>query len=130
LGGNAQLGDFLVGSNGMTLYTFLKDQSGVSNCLDQCAVNWPPLLLASGQTLLNGDGITGQLGTIQRSDGSLQVTYNGLPLYFFINDLAPGDANGNGFNGVWKVATLLSTPVQSSSSGSSGSGNYNKEPGY
>jgi predicted lipoprotein with Yx(FWY)xxD motif len=90
------MGTLLVGaSDGMTLYTFAKDTPGVSNCSGQCAVTWPPLTVPSGQTPTGGDGVTGQLATITRSDGTIQVTYKGLPLYFFHNDASPGDTKGN-----------------------------------
>lgn len=92
------IGTVLVaGSNGMTVYTFTKDvkDSGKSNCTGDCIKTWPALTVAAGGTPSGGSGVTGTLGTITRSDdGSSQVTYNGLPLYFFINDKAPGDANG------------------------------------
>jgi predicted lipoprotein with Yx(FWY)xxD motif len=91
------IGTVLVaGSNGMTVYMFTKDtkDSGTSACLDSCATNWPPLSVAAGGAPVAGTGVTGKLGTITRPDGTLQVTYNGKPLYFFANDKAPGDANG------------------------------------
>ena len=92
------LGTVLVaGSNGMTVYTFTKDvkDSGTSACTGDCLVKWPALTVPAGTTPTAGSGITGKLGTITRpDDGTLQVTYNGLPLYFFQNDKAPGDANG------------------------------------
>ena len=80
----------------MTVYTFTKDvkDSGKSNCNGDCAVTWPPLAAPASGTPTAGAGVTGKLGTITRDDGSVQVTYNGLPLYFFKNDHAPGDANG------------------------------------
>ena len=86
----------VAGSNGMTVYTFTKDvkDSGKSVCNGDCAVTWPPLAPPAGGTPTAGAGVTGKLGTITRDDGSAQVTYNGLPLYFFKNDHAPGDANG------------------------------------
>lgn len=87
----------VAGSNGMTVYTFTKDvkDSGKSNCTGGCLATWPALTVAAGETPTGGDGVTGTLGTITREDdGSTQVTYNGLPLYFFKNDAAPGDANG------------------------------------
>ncbi len=67
-------------------------------------VAWPPLTVASEADLVAGEGVTGELGTIERADGSLQVTYNGQPLYFFFNDLAAGDATGQGAGDVWFVA--------------------------
>jgi predicted lipoprotein with Yx(FWY)xxD motif len=87
----------VAGSNGMTVYTFTKDtkDSGKSACTGGCISTWPALTVAAGETPKGGTGVTGTLGTITREDdGSLQVTYNGLPLYFFKNDKAPGDANG------------------------------------
>ena len=84
-------------SNGMTVYTFTKDtkDSGTSACIDTCIKNWPALTVDAGQTPSGGSGVTGSLATITRpDDGKLQVTYNGLPLYFFMNDKAPGDSNG------------------------------------
>jgi predicted lipoprotein with Yx(FWY)xxD motif len=92
------IGTVLVaGSNGMTVYTFDNDvkDSGKSACNGGCISRWPALMVAAGTTPVAGSGVTGKLGTITRSDdGSLQVTYNGLPLYFFSGDKAPGDANG------------------------------------
>lgn len=87
----------VAGSNGMTVYIFTKDtkDSGKSVCTGDCLVTWPALTVAAGETPTGGTGVTGTFGTIAREDdGTLQVTYNGLPLYFFKNDKAPGDANG------------------------------------
>ncbi len=90
------IGTVLVAANGMTVYNFSKDvkDSGTSACTGGCITTWPALTVAAGATPAAGAGIAGKLGTITRDDGSLQVTYNGLPLYFFKNDQAPGDANG------------------------------------
>jgi predicted lipoprotein with Yx(FWY)xxD motif len=103
LGGNDELGDFLVGPNSMSLYWFANDEAGVSNCFDACADNWPPLLIQEGEIPVPGDGVTGQLGVIERDDGTFQVTYSGLPLYFWVNDEAAGDATGHGVNDAWSV---------------------------
>jgi predicted lipoprotein with Yx(FWY)xxD motif len=87
----------IAGSNQMTLYIFTKDvkDSGESVCTGDCLVAWPALTVEAGETPTAGEGISGELGTITRpDDGSIQVTYNGLPLYFFQGDAAPGDANG------------------------------------
>ena len=80
----------------MTVYIFTKDvkDSGKSACSGDCLATWPALTVAAGATPTGGTGVTGKLGTITRDDGTLQVTYNGLPLYYFKNDKAPGDANG------------------------------------
>ena len=97
------LGKILVGSNGMTLYIFTKDTPGTSNCYGACAQNWPPLLVGEGETPTAGPGVPGALGVITRKDGSRQVTYNDMPLYFFAGDKQPGDANGQGVKGIWFV---------------------------
>ena len=101
------IGTVLVaGSNGMTVYTFTMDvkDSGESNCTGECLVNWPALTVDAGVTPTGGAGVAGTLGTITRADDStIQVTYNGLPLYFFIGDEAPGDSNGVYTN--WEAVT-------------------------
>jgi predicted lipoprotein with Yx(FWY)xxD motif len=94
------------GSNQMTVYTFTKDtaNSGSSACTGGCATTWPALTVPSGAKPSAGPGATGKLGTITRTDdGTIQVTYNGLPLYFFANDKAPGDTNGHYTN--WNLVT-------------------------
>ena len=91
------VGTILVdGDDGMTVYIFTQDvkDSGKSACSGDCIATWPALTVAAGTTPTGGTGVTGKLGTITRDDGTLQVTYNGLPLYYFKNDKAPGDANG------------------------------------
>jgi predicted lipoprotein with Yx(FWY)xxD motif len=100
---DANLGDILVDGKGMTLYRFEKDQANVSNCYDQCAANWPPLLIAAGKEASAGQGVTGKLGVIERTDGSRQVTYNGLPLYYFIKDTKAGDTTGQNVGQVWFI---------------------------
>ena len=85
------------GASGMTVYIFTKDvkDSGTSACTGGCLETWPALTVPAGGSPTGGSGVTGTLGTITRADdGTLQVTYNGLPLYFFKNDQAPGDLNG------------------------------------
>jgi predicted lipoprotein with Yx(FWY)xxD motif len=88
----------VAGSNGMTVYTFTSDTagSGKSACSGGCLTKWPALTVAAGATPTAGTGVAGALGTITRADdGSLQVTYNGLPLYFYAGDKAAGDTNGS-----------------------------------
>jgi predicted lipoprotein with Yx(FWY)xxD motif len=88
----------VAGSNGMTVYTFTKDTAGngQSACSGGCLTKWPALTVAAGATPTAGDGVSGTIGTITRAyNGSLQVTYNGLPLYFYSGDAAPGDTNGS-----------------------------------
>ncbi len=103
----ASLGNILTDGQGMTLYVFKNDTSGASNCNGTCAQTWLPLTITAGQQPVAGTGITGQLGVIQRSDGTSQVTYNEMPLYRFSGDKAAGDTNGQGMlNGAWSVVTL------------------------
>jgi predicted lipoprotein with Yx(FWY)xxD motif len=103
LGNSADLGDFLVANSGMTLYMFENDTEGASNCVDDCAQNWPPLTVPADERLVASAGISGELGTIKRADDSLQVTYKGMPLYYFKDDKVPGDTVGQGAGDVWYV---------------------------
>lgn len=96
------LGTILVDADGMTLYLFTSDSPGVSVCEGDCLAAWPPLL---GEPAA-GEGVDeGLLGTLTRSDGTTQVSYNGWPLYTWTQDSAPGDTTGQGFNGIWWVVS-------------------------
>jgi predicted lipoprotein with Yx(FWY)xxD motif len=124
---DANLGDILVDGKGMTLYLFTKDQVNVSNCNGGCAAAWPPLVVAAGQNPTAGDGVTGKLDAITRTDGSRQVTYNGLPLYYFASDSKPGDTNGQGVGGVWFIvhptdAAAAAQPMEPTAQPASGGG--------
>jgi predicted lipoprotein with Yx(FWY)xxD motif len=88
------LGTVLVNSEGLTLYDFHKDKGGTSSCYGACASAWPPLL-TEGNPQAQGAAQRSMLGTTKRQDGTLQVTYNGWPLYTYVADQAPGEANGN-----------------------------------
>jgi predicted lipoprotein with Yx(FWY)xxD motif len=101
---NATLGQYVTGANGMTLYIFTKDSGGTSACSGQCADNWPALNVTALSDVTAGAGVTGTLGTITGTDGKLQVTLGGHPLYYFKADAAAGDVNGQGVNGVWFAA--------------------------
>jgi predicted lipoprotein with Yx(FWY)xxD motif len=98
------LGTYLIGYNGMTLYSFADDSTGTSTCYGNCAQQWPPYVVPAGMQLNLEAGVNGQAGTIARADGTTQVTYNGMPLYFYIGDTKSGDTNGNRIGGVWAVA--------------------------
>jgi predicted lipoprotein with Yx(FWY)xxD motif len=90
----------LANAQGYTLYWFAPDTPTRSTCDGTCAVYWPPL---TGRPVA-GAGVTGRLGTIRRSDGTTQVTYDGHPLYTYVGDSGPGQANGNDINlngGLW-----------------------------
>jgi predicted lipoprotein with Yx(FWY)xxD motif len=102
---NQDLGTFLIDSKGMTLYMFTKDTTpGESACYDQCAENWPPL--SASEPLQLAPGIPGALGTITRTDGTEQVTYDDMPLYYFAKDAEPGDTTGQGVGDAWYVVTV------------------------
>src|SRR5689334_10294305 len=90
-------GTVLTGPNGLTLYTHAGDTATSSSCTGGCATAWPPLE-TNGQPTA-GAGVTGQLGTLTRADGAIQVTYGGLPLYYWQGDKKAGDATGNGVEG-------------------------------
>jgi predicted lipoprotein with Yx(FWY)xxD motif len=108
-----KLGPILVDGKGMTLYLFMADTPGISNCSDACAAAWPPLTVASGAMPTGSMEVSGKLGTITRADGSVQVTVNNLPLYFFIQDKVPGDVTGQGINafgGLWYAVKPDGTP--------------------
>lgn len=101
----------LVDGSGLTLYLFTVDELGKSNCSGGCAEAWPPLLTLGEPTA--GEGVSGdQLGTIKRDDGSMQVIYNGWPLYYFANDAEPGEANGQDVGNVWFVVSTHGGPIQ------------------
>ena len=121
---NTSLGSILVNSNGRTLYLFKADVGASSACSGACATAWPPLL-ASG-TPTAGSGLTAsKLGTITRSDGSRQVTYDGHPLYLFIKDKKPGDVTGQGvtaFGAAWFALTPSGSQASTTASSSGGGG--------
>jgi len=100
------VGTYLVSSNSMmTLYQYSKDTSGVSNCTGTCATTWIPYTVSTSTSLsaTSQNIVTGQIGTITRTNGTMQVTYNGMPLYFYSKDVNPGDMKGNNFGGLWSV---------------------------
>jgi len=114
---SANLGTFLTGPNGMTLYTHAGDGPTTSTCTGGCATAWPPLT-TSGQPTA-GVGVTGQLGTLSRPDGATQVTYGGLPLYYWQGDKKPGDVTGDGVNS-FSVAKVGGAAPLPSASGRTG----------
>lgn len=104
LGEDETLGSFLVDDKGMTLYLFTKDTPNTTVCYDKCAVAWPPLLTTGDPVA--GEGVDASLlGTTNRTDGTVQVTYNGWPLYYYEKDKAPGDVTGQDVGGVWYVVS-------------------------
>ena len=95
---DTDLGQVLVDADGFTLYAFLNDGPNTSACIDQCAQSWPPLIVDGEFEIgLSGAGFA----TADRSDGSIQLTVDGRPLYRFSGDQGPGETNGQGVNGKW-----------------------------
>jgi predicted lipoprotein with Yx(FWY)xxD motif len=91
------LGRVLVDSRGITLYDFVQDKGAKSSCYGACAALWPPLITKGRPGA--GIGVRASLlGTTRRSDGKLEVTYNGHPLYYFVTDRKPGQTTGQGVN--------------------------------
>jgi predicted lipoprotein with Yx(FWY)xxD motif len=93
----ASLGDIVVGPTGRTLYLFKKDTGPRSTCSGACAAQWPPLT-TSGAVTSSGGVSMSALKTVRRSDGKMQVTFAGHPLYYYAGDTTPGTANGQGLN--------------------------------
>ncbi|HLO33046.1 MAG TPA: hypothetical protein VK249_28125 [Anaerolineales bacterium] len=110
LGKNDQLGSFLVDGKGMTLYLFTKDTPNTSNCYEKCATAWPPLLTTGDPVA--GEGVdASKFGTTTRTDGTIQVTYNSWPLYYYQKDKAAGDVTGQDVGGVWYVVSTAGDKV-------------------
>lgn len=101
--GDSDLGEIVVDADGRTVYVFAEDEpgTGTSACTGACAATWPAVP-AEGDAPTSA-GVDGELGTIEREDGSLQVTLDGRPLYLFAGDGAPGDVTGQGVDGTWFV---------------------------
>jgi predicted lipoprotein with Yx(FWY)xxD motif len=91
--------NILTDAKGMTLYTFDKDTKNTSNCAGQCLVNWPPFLVSGAVPA----SLPAHLGTMKRSNGSIQYTWDGMPLYYYIGDKKAGDTTGDNVGGVWHV---------------------------
>ena len=100
---DSDLGEIVVDGKGMTVYVFDKDTpgSGASACSGGCLQAWPPVVAESASPTV--DGVSGDVGTITRDDGTMQVTLEGWPLYLWQGDQGPGDATGQGVQGVWWV---------------------------
>ena len=120
---NGTVGAYLTGEDGKTLYTFKPDSANTSTCTDSCAAKWPPFTVSAADTLKAGDGVTGKLTTFARPDGTMQVAYDGAPLYYFAADSKAGDTTGQGVGGKWFVAAptaaggAVASPAPSKSGG-------------
>jgi len=102
---DAKLGKILVDGSGRTLYLFEADKGTTSTCYGSCASYWPPLL-TNGAPQAGSGANASLLGTTNRTDGTVEVTYGGHPLYYVVTDHNPGDATGqavNNFGAAWFV---------------------------
>jgi predicted lipoprotein with Yx(FWY)xxD motif len=113
----AGIGAVLQAPSGLTLYRLTTDEGGKTSCTGECAVTWPPLLASSGKVPQASPEVAGHLGTIDRPDGSVQVTFKGMPLYTYAGDSGPGQANGQGLGGVWFAVTTSGGMPGASSGG-------------
>jgi predicted lipoprotein with Yx(FWY)xxD motif len=106
------LGNILTDNDGRTLYRFTRDTVNVgSACYGQCAVTWPPLLIDDGNPVA-GEGVNGELlGVLTRTDGTRQVMYNGMPLYYYNADPNVGDINGQLRGNVWFIVHPNTTTI-------------------
>lgn len=105
-------GEILTDDAGMTLYLLTADPANESVCTGGCAEAWPPLIVEQDDALEAGPGVTANLGTTERDDGSHQATANGVPLYYFVQDENPGDATGQEIGNVWFVLRPDASPVK------------------
>lgn len=111
---DTDLGSVLVNGEGFTLYIFTNDTDGESTCYDACADTWPPI---PGDVTIASDLDASIFGTTTRDDGSEQLTVNGMPLYLYAPDAAPGDTNGQGVGGVWFVVDAAGEVIEASAGG-------------
>jgi predicted lipoprotein with Yx(FWY)xxD motif len=115
---DSDLGSILVDEEGITLYLFESDTGGSSTCYDDCAATWPPLV---DEAPTAGEGTDeALLGTTERDDGEMQVTYDGHPLYYFASDQAPGDTKGQAIGDVWYVVDASGKAVTEEGAGRPG----------
>jgi predicted lipoprotein with Yx(FWY)xxD motif len=104
VGTNAKYGSILTDDKGMTLYLYTKDSPNTTTCYDKCAAAWPPLL-TNGNPVAGSGLDASKFGTVTRTDGTTQVTYNGWALYYYAKDANPGDATGQNVGSVWFVVS-------------------------
>ena len=119
--GKTDVGKVLVDSNGMTLYAFAADSPGKSNCTDTCLQYWPAAKAAG--TVTHSSDVSAKVATINRSDGTTQLTVNGWPVYTYAADSGPGQATGQGQDlsgGRWWVIAPSGTQIKSGGSDAGG----------
>jgi predicted lipoprotein with Yx(FWY)xxD motif len=107
---DSSLGKIVVDGQGRTLYMFTPDEGGTPTCYDKCAASWPALM-ASGDVQAD-PAVTGEVTSVDRTDGGKQVKLGEYPLYYFANDKAPGDTNGQGVGTKWYVVDPSGEPIK------------------
>lgn len=130
---NDKFGKILTDGNGRTLYVFAQDTKDTPTCYAACATRWPPFLTQGKTDAMDGIDAA-SIGSAKRKDGTMQVTYMGLPLYYWNADTKPGDTFGEGIGGIWwvvssngaaiKAATTTAAPAPTAQP-PSGNSNYN-----
>ena len=113
---SSSAGTFLVSGSGHAVYLWVKDTGDMSNCSGACAGAWPPVT-TTGSATASGGAKASDLGTITRSDGTKQVTYDGHPLYYFSGDSGSGSASGQGsdsFGAKWWLVAPTGSDVTAS----------------
>lgn len=105
-----EYGRLLVDGDDLTLYVFLSDTDGRSTCYEACADNWPPVL-TDGDAEAGGRIDDSLLGTVERDDGTVQVTYDDQPLYRYSGDTSRGDILGYGSGDVWYPVAPDGSPI-------------------
>jgi predicted lipoprotein with Yx(FWY)xxD motif len=110
-------GQIVVGAQGLSVYSFTKNtkDSGTSACTAACLTSWPPVTSTSATPTV--EGVTGKVGTIPTADGKMQVTINGMPIYYYSKDQAAGDITGQGVGGVWYLVAPSGEIITTAASG-------------
>lgn len=109
--GDSSLGQIIVDASGKSLYLFTPDSAGEPTCYDDCASTWPPLL-ATGDPVAGTGLDASKLATVDRTDGTKQVTYGSWPLYYFAADAAAGETNGQGLGEKWFVVDAAGDAIK------------------
>jgi len=110
-------GQIVVAGQGLSVYYFTKDtkDSGTSACTADCLLAWPPVTSTTATPTV--DGVTGKVGTIPTADGKMQVTINGMPIYYYAKDKAAGDITGQGVGGVWYLVAPSGEMIKTAAGG-------------
>jgi predicted lipoprotein with Yx(FWY)xxD motif len=108
---NTRLGAILTNPEGRTVYTYKNDKPGQSTCTGDCAKTWPPITIAKGWQPWAGPSVPGTVSVITRPDGTVQVAYNGAPLYLYAGDKSTGNTNGQGIDNLWYAVPVPLVPT-------------------